>query len=191
MFPLQGAWSVNDYLALDTGLLVEYTSGFVRVLPMPNVLHQLIVQYLFRVLEDFVRARGLGHVFVAPIPVRLAEDKYREPDVIFVRPERIADLTGYPAGADLVIEVVSDGPDNRQRDLVDKRLEYAAANIQEYWIVDPQERTVSVLSLDGNAYQEVGVFHETDRASSALLAGFSVEVRELFARGVTPPRSRA
>jgi hypothetical protein len=50
MFPLQSGWSVQDYLALDTGLLVEYTGGFVRVLPAPNLLHQLIVKFLFRML---------------------------------------------------------------------------------------------------------------------------------------------
>jgi hypothetical protein len=58
MYPLQGAWSVEDYLALDSGLLVEYTDGFIRVLPMPNVLHPLIVQMLFRVLDDYVTCRS-------------------------------------------------------------------------------------------------------------------------------------
>jgi len=70
MFPFQGGWSVEDYLALDTGLLVEYTDGFIRVLPMPSLLHQLIVKFLFRMLDDFVNERELGEVLLAPLPVQ-------------------------------------------------------------------------------------------------------------------------
>lgn len=183
MYPLQGSWSVDDYLALDAGLFVEYTSGFVRVLPMPTILHQLVVQFLFRALDDFVTERQLGQILLAPLPVRLTADKYREPDIAFARPEQIGGLNGYPTGADLVVEVVRDGQDSHQRDYVEKRLDYASARIAEYWIVDPQIRRISVLVLDGNAYREHGVFHEGARAMSALLAGFSVDVREVFARG--------
>jgi Uma2 family endonuclease len=183
MYPLQGSWSVDDYLALDAGLFVEFTSGFIRVLPMPTILHQLIVQFLFRALDDFVTAGRLGQVLIAPLPVRLTADKYREPDIIFVRPERISGLKGYPVGADLVLEVVSDGPDSHERDYVEKRSDYAAARISEYWIVDPQIKSITVLVLDGNAYREHGVFREGDRATSVLLAGYSVEVQKVFARG--------
>ena len=48
MYPPQGSWTVENYLRLDTGLLVEYTEGFIRVLPMPNLLHQWIAKFLFR-----------------------------------------------------------------------------------------------------------------------------------------------
>ena len=158
MFPLQGGWSVQDYLALDTGLLVEYTDGFIRVLPMPSLLHQLIVKYLFRLLDGFVLRHALGEVLLAPLPVQLAAGKYREPDLVFLRPERIRSLRGQPAGADLVMEVVSEGRENRERDYRDKRRDYAEAGIAEYWIVDPEQRKVTVLSLDGKDYREHGVF---------------------------------
>jgi Uma2 family endonuclease len=54
MYPLQGGWTVQDYLRLDTGLLVEFTDGFIRVLPMPSLLHQWIVRFLFQVLSEYV-----------------------------------------------------------------------------------------------------------------------------------------
>jgi Uma2 family endonuclease len=182
MFPLQGSWSVQDYLALDTGLLVEYTDGFVRVLPMPSLLHQLIVKFLFRVMDDFVSARALGEVLLAPLPVELEPRKFREPDIVFLRPERIRNLKGQPAGADLVVEVVSEGTDSRQRDYLEKRREYAEAGIAEYWIVDPEERKVTVLVIEGTEYREHGVFAKGEDATSALLSGFQVAVEYLFAK---------
>jgi Uma2 family endonuclease len=182
MFPLQGGWSVQDYLALDTGLLVEYTDGFVRVLPMPSLLHQLIVKFLFRMLDDFVSGRELGEVLLAPLPVELAANKYREPDLVFLRPERMKSLRGQPAGADLAVEVVSEGKQNRQRDYLEKRREYAEVGIAKYWIVDPEERKFTVLVLNGNAYREHGVFVAGQTAASVLLAGFQVDVNQLFAK---------
>lgn len=182
MFPLQGGWSVEDYLALDTGLLVEYTDGFVRVLPMPSLLHQLIVRFLFRVFDDFVSRRGLGEVLLAPLPVQLTPTKYREPDLVFLRPERLTALRSQPVGADLVVEVVSEGKDSRERDYVEKRREYAQAAIAEYWIVDPEERKVTVLGLDGDTYREHGIFHVGDTATSVTLEGLGVNVQDLFAK---------
>ena len=182
MFPLQGGWSVEDYLTLDTGLLVEYTDGFVRVLPMPSLLHQFIVRFLFRLFDYFVSQRALGEVLLAPLPVQLSPSKYREPDLVFLRPERMTALRGQPVGADLVVEVVSEGKDNWDRDYVEKRREYAQAAIGEYWIVDPQERPVTVLSLAGTTYREHGLFLAGDTATSLLLEGFQVSVKDLFAK---------
>jgi len=182
MFPLQGGWSVEDYLGLDTGLLVEYSDGFVRVLPMPSLLHQLIVKILFRMLDDFVSRRGLGEVLLAPLPVELSANKYREPDIVLLGSGRMKSLKGQPVGADLVVEVVSDGKESRERDYVEKRREYAEAAIAEYWIVDPEERKVTVLALDGNQYREHGIFHAGDVATSELLSGFQVAVKDVFAK---------
>ena len=182
MYPLQGHWSVEDYLRLDTGMLVEYTDGFIRVLPMPNMLHQWIVQFLFRLLDDYVQARNLGEVFLAPLPVELTRKKYREPDVVFVRPERIQTMRSQPRGADFVIEVVREGRENWERDYVEKRADYADAGIAEYWIVDPQQRKLTVLALEGDAYRERGVFFAGDEAVSVALPGFAVKLDDVFSR---------
>lgn len=182
MYPFQGGWTVENYLGLDGGLLVEYTDGFIRVLPMPSLLHQWIVRFLFRKLDAFVSAHGLGEVLLAPLPVELTATKFREPDLIFLRPHRIKKWRGHPVGADLVVEVVSQGQANWQRDHVEKRAEYSLAGIAEYWIVDPQERTVTVLALAGHEYREHGTFHSSDKVNSALLDGFTCDVDELFAK---------
>ena len=78
----------------------------------------------------------------------------------------------YWLGADLVLEVVS--PDNPERDTVEKRADYAEANVPEYWIVNPLNETITVLQLVDGQYIEYGVFRRGDTASSVLLPGFSV-----------------
>ena len=87
----------------------------------------------------------------------------------------------YPDGADLAVEVVSEGEESRQRDLKTKRAEYAKAGIAEYWIVDPQEQEIHVLALDGDAYRLHGRFGINDVATSILLSDFSAAAKDVFA----------
>ncbi len=84
----------------------------------------------------------------------------------------------YWLGADLVVEVVS--PDKPEHDLVEKRRDYAEASVPEYWIVDPRSETIAVLRLQDGAYVEHGVFGRGAEATSALLAGFAVDVAAVF-----------
>ena len=184
-YPSQGQWSEEEYLALQNGTRrqVELTDGQIEVLPLPKPFHQRIAQYLFRFLEACVIAAGSGEVFLAPLPIRLWAGKYRDPDVSYFKPGRIANPHRQPEGADLAIEVVSDEKEDRHRDLVTKRKEYAEAGIAEYWIVDPQTETISVLVLDGGEYRVHGEFRSGDTATSVLLPNFTVDVKATFAAG--------
>jgi Uma2 family endonuclease len=85
--------------------------------------------------------------------------------------------------SDGFIEVVSEGEENRERDLEVKPREYAEAGISEYWIVDPQEGQITVLTLEGRSYRTLGIFKRGEAAASALLPGFEVSVSEVFAAG--------
>lgn len=184
LYPPQGQWSEQAYFALPGDILVEFDHGTVELLPMPTLAHQFIVLYLYRLLHEFVQTHQLGWVLAAPLPVRLRPRVYREPDVIFLsadRPERQAD--SYPDGADLVMEVVSGGREDRRRDLVVKPTEYAAAGIAEYWIVDPDEQAILVLRLAGDEYVEHGRFTGGTDAISALLPGFVVSLPDVWRAG--------
>jgi Uma2 family endonuclease len=116
----------------------------------------------------------------------LGPGRFREPDIVYLRPGR-GEFRGQPEGADLVMEVVSEGEENRRRDLEEKRRDYAQAGIPEYWIVDPESRRVTVLALEQGTYREHGVFGPGNAASSVLLPGFSVSVTDLFA---APPQEQ-
>ncbi|MCB9158244.1 MAG: Uma2 family endonuclease [Caldilineaceae bacterium] len=178
LFPAQGAWSVDDYLALDTNRLVEFSHGRIEVLPMPSDKHQTIVLFLATIFLAFAQRVG-GKVLVAPIRLRLWPEKVREPDLLFLAdaddPRRQDDFW---TGADLVVEVVS--PDDPRRDLVTKRFEYARAGIPEYWIVDPRTETITVLHLravgEENVYTEFGRFGRGETAASATYPEVTVDV---------------
>jgi Uma2 family endonuclease len=187
LFPAQGAWSVEEYLAIDGNHLVEFSNGNLEVQPMPTTTHQRIVFYLSRLLLAFAAATDLGEVLPAPLRVRLWRGKFREPDVVFMRKEhssRIGDR--YWEGADLVMEVVSGEEEDRRRDLVEKRAEYARAKIPEYWIVDPREEQITVLRLARKRYVVHGEFGKGTTAASHLLPGFTVDVNEALSHQVAP-----
>lgn len=177
---LQGMWTQAQYLKLTdySRRLLEFTDGYIEVLPMPTDRHQVISQFLLMQLFAFVQPRG-GKVLYAPLRLRIREGQFREPDLLLVRdandPRR---QNRYWLGADLVAEVVS--PDDPERDTRVKRVEYAAAQIPEYWIVNPIDETVTVLILAGEVYIEHGVFRRGDEASSALLDGFTLQVDAVF-----------
>jgi Uma2 family endonuclease len=176
LYPTQGEWSEEAYLELTdrTNRLVEYTDGYLEVLPMPTDNHQSILMFLYEVFVAFLRPRG-GKVLVAALRLRIRPRKYREPDLLLLRdakdPRR---QDRFWLGADLALEVVS--ADDPKRDRVKKRRDYAEGKIPEYWIVDPLTETITVLRLDGDAYVEHGVFGRGQQAASALLAGFAVDV---------------
>jgi Uma2 family endonuclease len=181
LFPRQGEWTEETYLALETNRLIELSDGCLEVLPMATLVHQCIVIFLSAALYDHVKAQGLGYVVTAPLPIRLGPGKMREPDVLYLRPNRVSDPKLPPNGADFVIEVLSPGPDNQERDLVTKKEEYAQAGIGEYWIVDPELKRISVLVLDGGQYREEGQYGPGQTVNSAMLPGFQVDVTAVFA----------
>ncbi len=177
--PYQGEWTEEQYLALETNQLIEFNNGVLEFLPMPTVVHQLCAQFLFLALNGFVTEKSLGTVLFAAYRVRVADGKYREPDVLYVPHGGKLNKT-YTEDAQLVIEIVSEGSENRERDFIEKRSDYAAAGIPEYWIVDPETQTVTVLTLDGNAYKVHGEFPPGQTATSVLLEGFAVDVQACF-----------
>jgi Uma2 family endonuclease len=178
--PLQGLWSVEQYLKLTskTNHLIEFTDGMIEVLPMPTDKHQSISRMLFFALFAFIQQLG-GTVFYAPLRVQIRTGKFREPDlVVLLQADDPRRQEAYWLGADLVVEVVS--PDDPERDTQVKVADYAEAGIPEYWIVNPLNETITVLTLADNAYTTHGAFQRGDVATSALLADFSVPVADVF-----------
>ena len=180
VLPPQGAWSDEGYLWLTdrTRRLIEFTDGHVQELPMPTDTHQAVLAFLYRLFHEHLDPRG-GIVRFSALRLRIREGKFREPDLLMVRdrsdPRR---QDRYWLGADLVVEVVS--PDAPDRDLVEKRADYAEGGIPEYWIADPRDETITVLALEGETYVERGVFGRGGTAVSTLLEGFAADVSAVF-----------
>ena len=180
LLPQQGKWSEEEYLWFTDRAErpIEFSDGYIEVLPMPTDRHQGIVFLFARLLFSFLNPRG-GVVRFSPLRLRLRDARYREPDILALLdsadPKR---EDRYWHGADWVLEVVS--PDKPERDLIEKRQEYAEAGIPEYWIVNPLDETITVLTLQGESYIEHGVFVRGQQATSALFSDFAVSVKEVF-----------
>jgi Uma2 family endonuclease len=182
-YPPQGGWSVDEYLELTerTNQLVEYTAGRIEVLAMPTILHQRIVLFLINALQAAADRGEGGIALPAPLPTTLSPEKIREPNIVFkLRKNLPSPDDNYFQGADLVMEVVSSDKKSRQRDYESKKIDYAEGKILEYWIVDPQVKQITVLTLESTAYAQHGVFGEGETATSKLLVGFSVNVTDVF-----------
>ena len=180
ILPRQGAWSDAGYLWLTdrSRRLIEFTDGYIEELPAPTSTHQAILAFLYELFRDYLRPLG-GIVLISALRMRIREGKFREPDILLLSHRsdpRYQDR--YWLGADLVAEVVS--PDDPQRDLVEKRADYAEGGIPEYWIVDPRDGTITVLTVQGGAYVEHGVFRRGDNVTSRLLEGFTADVAAVF-----------
>lgn len=181
ILPRQGTWRADDYLWLTerTNRLIELADGQLEILPMPTEQHQRIVLALYRLIYAFLLQHVGGVLLVVPLRLRLAAQCFREPDLLYLRAADDARRgNDYWDGADLVIEVVS--PGNAHLDLVTKRHEYAENGIAEYWIVHPQDETITVLALRDGTYHEHGIFRPGAAVSSPLLPGLSIAVADVL-----------
>jgi Uma2 family endonuclease len=180
ILPPQGQWTEEQYLLLTDhrNRLIEFTDGYLEMLPAPTDKHQSILKFLFLLFFRFVEVPG-GTVQFAPLRLQIRPGKLREPDLLILRSatdSRRHDR--FWLGADLALEVVS--ADKPERDLIDKRLDYAEGHVPEYWIVNPQTETITIYQLNGDGYRLVGEYRRGESAPSTLLDGFSVPVSDVL-----------
>ncbi|WP_017296840.1 Uma2 family endonuclease [Nodosilinea nodulosa] len=127
------------------------------------------------------------HALELQVPVlRPADAANRYPDLVVLRPEHLEltqrrlTITHDMPPPRLVAEIVSPGKSNRNRDYGHKRAQYAAIGVPEYWLIDPIAQTVMVLSLDGEAYREIGVFGLQGAVVSVEFPDLTLGVRQIF-----------
>lgn len=158
----------------------ELIGGELVVSPSPNRIHQKISLRLTLLIAQYVDARQLGEVYVAPVDVRLSPHNVVEPDLLFIRQDRLGIYgpTGPVEGApDLVVEIIS--PSSRIMDRTRKAALYADSGVPEYWVVDPERREVQLLVLDRGQYEPVEA--EDGRFHSTAIPGLVVDPATLFA----------
>ncbi|MDQ3692013.1 MAG: Uma2 family endonuclease [Chloroflexota bacterium] len=163
----------------DDGTRYEILGGELLVSPAPSRAHQDTLAALLVLFRQFVVTTRLGKVYMAPLDVKLSAYTTVQPDLLYISGERLRNQgPGAIAGApELALEVLS--PTTRSVDMVRKFAAYAAAGIQEYWIVDPTRYTISVHALVDGTYERVEDTEETAR--SVVLAGLEIVVADVFA----------
>jgi len=173
--------TVEDFMNLPEGSRAELIDGELFRSPSPQRPHQRVSGKLFRKLADFIEARGLGEVYYAPFDVHLPSGDIVEPDLLFVAQANLGIVQQWVRGTpDLVIEILS-APDGIARDRIVKRDLYAKNGVREYWIVDPEARTIEVFVHCDGKYEPEGFFESGDSLVSPLLTELRLPVVEVFA----------
>jgi Uma2 family endonuclease len=179
--PAPGTWTYEDLLALpQDGKRYEIIEGDLYEMPSPSWAHSTVVANLITMLIPLVVRLG-GSWRTAPLDVFFQGANPVQPDIVVMLPGSGAHpiARGVEGAPDLVIEVLS--PPNCGHEVLTKRSLYARAGVREYWMVDPEARTIEILALDRDALHLVPATSGDDVPVSPLLGPLPITAADLFA----------
>ena len=154
-------YTTEDIYALPDGQRAELIDGKMYMMDPPNTVHQRISYSLARKISDYIdRKNGNCEVFLAPFAVFLNQDdkNYVEPDISVICDKSKLTELGCNGAPDWVIEVTS--PSNPQNDYGIKLFKYRTAGVREYWIVNPQKKSIMVYDLENEKKSNQYTFEE-------------------------------
>ncbi len=165
---------------LDEGFRYELINGKIIKRRGNSPWHQAILGNLLDQLYDVSRKDKIGELFTGPFNVFFDEFNNTEPDFSFVKNSRknIISERGIEGAPDLIIEILS--PSTQKIDKKDKYRIHQQFGVQEYWIVDPNNKTIDIFSLENNRYENLFVATDNDTIQSQVLEGFSLDVSLVF-----------
>ncbi len=180
MLNVKSGLTYADYLKTSDDERYELLNGELVMPPAPLTGHQMISIALASRLYLYVNERGLGTVVTAPTDVVLSDTDVVQPDVLFVSSQRSHILTreNVRGAPDLVVEILS--PATAERDRTTKLDLYAQHGVKEYWMVDPDARTITVLLRGETRFGVAGIYGEGQILRSPTLAEFGVALEEIF-----------
>ena len=180
-------YTFADYLTWDEGEHIEIINGGAFMMATLSRIHQRISGELFRQLADYLEGKNC-EVYPAPFGARLFEqsedrpediDTVVEPDISVVCDQSKLDKHGCKGAPDLIIEILS--PSSLRHDRLVKLNLYQRAGVREYWIVDPENRSVMVFLPDNNGlFRLCEDYGREDVAKVNVLKGCFIELHKVF-----------
>lgn len=141
----QGSYTIEDYYALPDDQRVELIDGVFYDMGAPAMIHQKILGDLYLLFRECVDSHnGSCEVYLSPCDVCLDRDNRTmvQPDLLVICHEYDLTARAVEGAPELVVEILS--PSTRSKDMLLKLYKYQRASVREYWIVDPENRIVSV-----------------------------------------------
>ena len=179
-----GPYTWSDFIELDEDDPRELLDGHLVEIEVPTWIHEEIVSTLIEIIGPWARARKAGRVLASGYKVRRSDKRGYMPDVQFYRSENLpkGQLKGLERGhPDLVIEVIS--PSSSSKDRVQKRLDYAAIGVPEYWLIDPKDRTLERQVLLDGAYLVVEAIEGNVIFQPESFEGLEIDLGRLWGAG--------
>jgi Uma2 family endonuclease len=171
-----------DAFPEDDGNRYELINGELFVSRAPGIPHQRILQNLQFEFGAYLKANPIG-ILVPGAGAILSDHDAVIPDIAFVRHERWDEVVTnekFTAGVDLIVEILSPGRQNRERDLTAKRQLYEKYGVGEYWIIDSENQEVLIFRRDAKTFQQSVVVSVTGEITSPLLPNFKLNVGTIF-----------
>ena len=145
-------YTIRDIEALPEGKRAELIDGRMYEMASPSRVHQRLLGELYRLIANYIEERdGSCEVYLAPFAVYINNDEYNyvEPDVLVICDEEKLDEKGCLGAPDWIIEITS--PSSVKMDYERKTALYRESGVREYWIVDPDQKTVTVYDFENDA----------------------------------------
>jgi len=163
---------------LINGIILRTQSSVNKKPPKP--IHQNASMNLSRILSIHVFENKIGKLFASPIDVYFDNYNNTQPDILFIKKERLFIITerGIEGAPDLIVEILS--PSTFKRDKKEKFDLYMRFGVSEYWIVDPYYKSIEVFELENNNYKLAFEASESGMIQSKVLEGFSLEISTVF-----------
>ena len=173
-------YTYSDYISWDDDVRYELIDGTPYMMSSPSQIHQEIVARFTQKLMNFLEGKPCK-IYPAPFDVRLNADKgddiVVQPDILVVCDMSKLDGKACVGAPDMIIEILS--PSTAQQDKITKLNLYRTARVREYWIVDPDSKSVHIFLLKDNEYF-VEAYANPDTAPVHVLEGCDINLLEIF-----------
>lgn len=172
----------DDYCELpDDGNQYQIIGGELYMTAAPFSRHQRTSRNIFRIIDEHVSKNDLGETFYAPFDVVFSMIDIVQPDILFIAKERLAIITekNIVAAPDLVVEVLSDSTEKMDRN--SKKALYAYQGVKEYWLADPNAKTIEQFTLEDRSLEfNVKADRNNPEFKSKLLNGLTIDITKVY-----------
>ena len=140
--------------SLPEGTLCQLIDNKLIMSPAPIVIHQQILNEINIEISIFLRKNPIGKIIISPTDVHFSEENILQPDLLFIKKENLKIILnkGLSGAPDLVIEILS--PSTSQFDFGEKKSVYERFGVEEYFIIDPNTKSVNSFFIKDGKYQE-------------------------------------
>ncbi|MEI3612184.1 Uma2 family endonuclease [Pseudogracilibacillus sp. SO30301A] len=177
-----------DYLSWPKDERIEIINGTPYLQAAPSRIHQEILSEIHRQIANYLIDKNCK-VYPAPFAVILDLEEEEEediknvvePDITIVCDEEKLDDRGCKGSPDMVVEIIS--PSTARKDKIEKFNLYEKTGVQEYWIVEPEEKILSVFTLQANQrYGRPGLYSEDDNVPVSIFEDLQINLNIVFSQ---------
>lgn len=179
-------YTYRDYKEWKDDGRWELINGNPFLMAPPSRIHQEILREILTIFSVYLKDKSCK-VYSAPFGVRLPKGNEKdedietvvEPDIVVVCDKSKLDDEGCKGAPDLVVEIVS--PSTARNDKIKKFNLYEMAGVKEYWIVEPDNKIVTVFTLDDDKrYGRPGIYSDEDKIKVSIFEDLIIDLKSVF-----------